>query len=131
MTQNYERISEVRHQREVPTVAALARPTTTEKRDRQAVAVIEDAEMIAEQLRKDASFMRVLPRAGGWQKALLIDEVEVQKISATMLEAAERIEALEARATSALPKDCHYGGVFGQNNSSCEWVPVEKNDDRA
>jgi hypothetical protein len=59
------------------------------------VAVIEDAEMIAEQLRKDAIFMRVLTRADGWQKALLIDDVEVQKISATMIEAAERIEALE------------------------------------
>jgi hypothetical protein len=23
------------------------------------------------------------------------------------------------------PEDCHYGGVFGQNNSSCEWTPVE------
>lgn len=59
------------------------------------MAVIEDAEMIAEQLRKDASFMRVLTRADGWHRAYLIDEVEVQKISATMIEAAERIEALE------------------------------------
>ena len=52
--------------------------------------------MIAEQLRKDASFMRILTRAGGWQKAYLIDEVEVDKISATLIQAADRIEALEA-----------------------------------
>lgn len=60
--------------------------------------------MIIDRLRQDASFMRVLTRADGWQKALLIDEVEVDKISATMFAAAERIEALEARATPALPQ---------------------------
>jgi len=51
--------------------------------------------MIIDRLKQDASFMRVLTRAGGWHKAYLIDEMEVQKISATMIEAAERIEALE------------------------------------
>ena len=59
------------------------------------MAVIEDAEMITERLRQDASFMRVLTRAGGWKKAFLIDEVETQRMSATMLEAADRIESLE------------------------------------
>ena len=52
--------------------------------------------MIIERLRQDASFMRVLTRAGGWEKTFLIDEVEVDKIRATMIEAAERIEELEA-----------------------------------
>ena len=56
--------------------------------------------MITERLRQDASFMRVLTRAGGWKKAFLIDEVETQRMSATMLEAAERIEALEAELKS-------------------------------
>ena len=59
------------------------------------MAAIEEHKVIAEQLRKDASFMRILTRAGGWHKAYLIDEVEVDKISATLIEAAERIEALE------------------------------------
>ena len=54
--------------------------------------------MIIDRLRQDASFMRVLTRADGFHKAYLIDDVEVQKISTAMIEAAEKIEALEARA---------------------------------
>lgn len=46
-----------------------------------------------ERLKKDARFMKVLPTQGN---AYLIDAVEVIKISRTMLDAAERIEALEA-----------------------------------
>jgi hypothetical protein len=61
--------------------------------------------MIIDRLREDASFLKVLTKAPGWQKCYLIDEVEVDKISATMTEAAARIEALEARiAAQEVPK---------------------------
>jgi hypothetical protein len=53
--------------------------------------------MIIDRLRKDASFLKVLTKAPGWSACYLIDEVEVDKISATMTEAALTIEALEAR----------------------------------
>ncbi len=62
------------------------------------MAVIEEDEVIIERLRKDASFLKMLTKAPGWERAYLIDEVEAQKISATIIEAAQRIEALEIAA---------------------------------
>lgn len=56
--------------------------------------------MIADRLRKDARFLKVLPTQGN---AFLIDAMEVVKISSTMLDAAERIEELEQAARDAGP----------------------------
>lgn len=56
--------------------------------------------MIADRLRKDAKFMKVLPTQGN---AVLIDSTEVFKISSTMLDAAARIEELEQAARAAGP----------------------------
>ena len=61
--------------------------------------------MITDRLKQDVSFLKVLTKAPGWNKAYLIDAVEVDKISATMTEAALTIEALEARiAAMEFPK---------------------------
>jgi hypothetical protein len=56
--------------------------------------------MITDRLKSDASFLKILTRAPGWHNCYLIDAVEVDKIIATMTEAAARIEALEARIAS-------------------------------
>jgi len=53
--------------------------------------------MITDRLKSDASFLRVLTKSPGWSACYLIDSTEVDKISATMTEAALTIEALEAR----------------------------------
>jgi hypothetical protein len=53
--------------------------------------------MITDRLKSDASFLRILTKAPGWHNCYLIDAVEVDKIIATMTEAALTIEALEAR----------------------------------
>ena len=61
--------------------------------------------MITNRLKQDASFLKVLTKAPGWSACYLIDSTEVGKISATMTEAAARIEALEARiAALEVPK---------------------------
>jgi len=100
-----ERIPEVRNKREVRRAAIRARPTTTTQRNRPLVAKTEGYKMIIDRLRKDASFLKVLTKAPGWHKAYLIDQAEVDKISATMTEAALTIEALEARiAALEVPK---------------------------
>ena len=56
--------------------------------------------MITERLKSDASFLKILTKAPGWHNCYLIDAVELDKIIATMTEAAARIEALEARIAS-------------------------------
>jgi hypothetical protein len=53
--------------------------------------------MITNRLKQDASFLKVLTKAPGWHNCYLIDSTEVDKISATMLDAVVRIEVLEAR----------------------------------
>ncbi len=57
-------------------------------------------------LRSSAIVMKSLP-ATAWGDALLISREEARRIGYELEQAAERIEALEARATPALPQAEH------------------------
>lgn len=50
---------------------------------------------VTDQLNRDAQLMKVLPRAAGWGKAYTIDEVEANRISNNLAQAAREIERLE------------------------------------